>query len=69
MIVKTLLFIATIFLVIAQYQHADVTIALMKGFVIGAIYHKEQYDDGFNEYTLQCMLGCISLTVVWERSG
>jgi len=67
LILTILLFISTIFLVIAQFKFADIYIALIKGFMVGALYHKEQYDDGFDEYTLQCLIGFISLTVKWER--
>lgn len=67
MIIKILLLLTTIFLVIGTFKRADIYIVLLKGFMVGALYHKEQYDDGFDEYTLQCMLGIISFTVRWER--
>ena len=67
MIIKVLLLLTTSFLVIGTFKRADIYIVLLKGFMVGALYHKEQYDDGFDEYTLQCMLGFISLTVRWER--
>lgn len=67
MIIKILLLLTTIFLVIGTFKRADIYIVLLKGFMVGALYHKEQYDDGFDEYTLQCMLGILSFTVRWER--
>jgi len=67
LIIKILLLLTTIFLVIGTFKRADIYIVLLKGFMVGALYHKEQYDDGFDEYTLQCMLGILSFTVRWER--
>ena len=52
---------------IGQFKGADIYIALVKGFVVGALFHKEQYDDGFDEYTLQCCIGFINVTVKWEE--
>jgi hypothetical protein len=52
---------------IGQYKNADIYVALIKGFMIGALFHKEQYDDGYDEYTLQCVIGFINVTVKWEE--
>jgi len=62
-----MLTIALVTLLIGQIKGADIYIALIKGFMVGFLYHKEQYDDGFNEYTLQCLIGVVNLTVKWER--
>lgn len=67
MILIILLIITTIFVMIGQVKHADIYIALIKGFMMGFLYHKEQYDDGFDEYTLQCCIGLINVTVKWEQ--
>lgn len=67
MILIILLIITTIFVIIGQVKHADIYIALIKGFMMGFLYHKEQYDDGFDEYTLQCCIGLINVTVKWEQ--
>lgn len=67
MILQILLVAALIILLIAQLKRADVYIALIKGFMLGILYHKEQYDDGFDEYTIQCLIGIVNLTVKWER--
>lgn len=52
---------------IGHIKNADIYIALIKGIMIGFLYHKEQYDDGFDEYTLQCCVGFINVTVKWEQ--
>ncbi len=67
MILIVLLILTTIFVMIGQYKNADIYIALIKGFMLGALFHKEQYDDGFDEYTLQCVIGFINVTVKWEQ--
>lgn len=67
MIIITLLLITTLFLIIGQVKRADIYVALIKGFMLGALFHKEQYDDGYDEYTLQCVIGFINVTVRWEE--
>lgn len=67
MIIITLLLITTLFLIIGQVKRADIYVALIKGFMLGALFHKEQYDDGYDEYTLQCVIGFINVTVKWEE--
>ena len=67
MIIITLLLITTLFLIIGQVKGADIYLALIKGFMLGALFHKEQYDDGYDEYTLQCVIGFINVTVKWEE--
>ena len=67
MILKVLLILAVTALIIAHKKRAEVQLALIKGFMLGGLYHKEQYDDGFNEYTIQVLIGIVNLTVKWER--
>ena len=67
MIIIILLLITTLFLIIGQVRRADIYVALIKGFMLGALFHKEQYDDGYDEYTLQCVIGFINVTVRWEE--
>ena len=67
MILIFLLIVTTIFVMIGQFKNADIYIALIKGFMLGALFHKEQYEDGFDEYTLQCLIGFINVTVKWEQ--
>lgn len=67
MILQILLIAALITLIIAQLKKADVYLALIKGFMIGILYHKEQYEDGIDEHTIQCLIGIVNLTVRWEN--
>lgn len=69
MIIIILLLITTLFLIIGQVKGADIYLALIKGFMLGALFHKEQYDDGYDEYTLQCVIGFINVTVKWEEQA
>jgi len=62
-----MLCVALIVLLIGQINKADIYVALIKGIMVGFLYHKEQYDDGFDEYTLQCLLGIVNITVKWEK--
>jgi hypothetical protein len=56
--------IAFIFIIIAQVKKAEVIISPMIGFVIGSLYNRDLYEDE-EEITLQCLLGVISITVIW----
>ncbi len=51
---------------IAHYNKAEIIITIIKGFMIGALYHKEQHQKE-TEITLQCLLGIFSLTVIWTK--
>tara|TARA_B110000483_G_C17952168_1_gene448695 strand:+ start:557 stop:775 length:219 start_codon:yes stop_codon:yes gene_type:complete len=58
--------IAFCFVIIGLNYKAEIIISPIFGFVIGALYNKEYYDDG-QEITLQCLLGIISISIVWEN--
>ena len=45
---------------------AEITISPIKGIMIGFLYHKEQYEEE-DEVTLQCLLGVISINVIWVK--
>jgi len=60
-----LLVIAFVFLMIGHFKNSDVIISPIKGFMIGFLYHKDEYEDE-DEYTLQCLLGVISINVIWR---
>ena len=62
-----LLAFAFVFLLIAQVKNAEVVISPIVGFMLGVLYHKEQYDKE-DEFTLQCLLGIISINVIWVRA-
>lgn len=63
-IIGCLLLVWLLFMVIAQIKKADVILSPIIGIMFGFLYHKEQYEDE-DEYTLQCVIGVISITVVW----
>ena len=59
-----LMVIALIFTIIGQFKNAEIIISPVVGIMFGFLYHKEQYE-GEDEYTLQCLLGIISINVIW----
>ena len=65
-IIVTLLIIATAFLIIGQVKKADIILSPIFGFIIGALYNKDRYEDS-TEITLQCCIGIISITVIWTK--
>jgi len=63
-VIGLLLIVAFIFIIIGHNKDADIIISPIKGMMFGFLYHKEQYTEG-DEYTLQSLLGVISITVIW----
>jgi len=61
-----LLLIALVFIVVGHNKGADIMISPIKGIMFGFLYHKEQYEEE-DEYTLQCVIFIISITVVWIK--
>lgn len=64
-----LLIVATSFVYIGQMNNAEIQVAPFIGFIVGALYsytHIEEED--VMQYTLQCCIGFISLTIVWEKN-
>lgn len=59
-----LLVIALSFLIIGQIKKAEIILSPIMGIMFGFLYHKEQYEDE-DEYTLQCLIGIISINVIW----
>ncbi len=59
-----LLIVAFTFLIIGQFKSAEIIISPIKGVMFGFLYHKEQYEQE-DEITLQCLLGIISINVIW----
>jgi len=64
MFIGLLLFVAFTFLIIGQFKNAEIIISPVKGIMFGFLYHKEQYEQE-DEITLQCLLGIISINVIW----
>ena len=63
-VIGLLLVVAFVFLTIGQLKGADIIISPIKGIMFGFLYHKEQYEKE-DEITLQCLLGIISINVIW----
>lgn len=68
----TLCFIGVVFLAIGFRVGAEIIISPLKGFVVGAIVNDDTFIEDnkqITEYTLQCLIGIISINVVWEVNG
>jgi hypothetical protein len=65
-----LLIVAFIFIIIGHLKNGNIIISPITGMMFGFLYHKEEYI-GENEYTLQCLIGVISINVIWikEQDG
>ena len=59
-----LLITTLVFLIIGQIKGAEIILSPIIGIVFGFLYNKEQFEEE-DEYTLQCALGVISITVIW----
>jgi len=65
-VVLVLLLIATVLFYIAQQVKADIYIQPIIGLMFGALYSSQDLQDhDATEYTLQCCIGFISLTIIW----
>lgn len=56
------------FLFLGYAMNAEISFAPVLGFVMGALYSFSDFDNG-REHTLQCLIGFISITIVWEDLG
>jgi hypothetical protein len=67
-----LMLIALIFIVIALIVDGEIILSPVKGFMIGALVHNETFEENnqeVTEYTLQCLLGIISVNVLWRKQS
>lgn len=67
-----LMLIALIFIIIALIVDAEIILSPVKGFMIGALVHNETFEENdqeVTEYTLQCLLGIISVNVLWRKQN
>ena len=65
-LIGVLLFMAFVFIMVGHFKDAEIIISPIKGIMFGFLYHKEQYEDE-DEGTLQCLLGVISINVIWVK--
>ena len=61
-----LLLVCIFFIIIMYgiYKKAEIHFSPVIGFMLGTLISFEEYDNN-KEYTLQCCLGFVSLTVIW----
>lgn len=62
-----LLIVFVLMLYWGQINDAEISIAPMIGIVVGALYSFQDYEDG-REYTLQCCIFVVSITVIWQEN-
>ena len=54
-------------LTLAVQQGKDVRLAIINGFMIGALYDVEEADDE-KWHTLQILVGILSINILWETN-
>jgi hypothetical protein len=59
-ILATIIFSIFLFMMISNTHKADVYIAFIKGFMVGALYNKDE-----DEITIQLCLGMLTFTAIW----
>jgi hypothetical protein len=65
-ILISLLFVAFVFIIVGHFKGAEIILSPITGIMFGFLYHKEEYENE-DEYTLQCLLGVISVNVIWKN--
>jgi len=66
MLIGLLMIITLVYLIIGQIKNADIILSPVIGMMFGFLYSKEQLEDG-DEIILQCVIGIISITVIWTN--
>jgi hypothetical protein len=60
-----------LFLLITPYavtKNATFIVSLVKGFMFGALYNKDEYqEDEVTEHTIQFCFMFITITMIWEK--
>ena len=64
MLIGLLMVVCLAYLIIGQINNAEIILSPVVGIMFGFLYSKEQLEQG-NEITLQCVIGVISITVIW----
>lgn len=63
-----LLLVATLMIFWGQLNNAEIHIAPILGFAFAALYSSANFEDEeITEYTLQCCIFIVSLTVIWQK--
>ena len=59
-------FLAAILIIfISQQVNADIYFQPIIGLMFGALYSKEELEDNLVQYTMQCCIAFMSLTIIW----
>ena len=66
MLLGLLMVITLVYLIIGQIKNADIILSPVIGMMFGFLYSKEHFEDG-DEIVLQCVIGVISITVIWTN--
>lgn len=60
-----LILAAILIIFISQQVDADIYIQPIIGLMFGALYSKENLEDNLVQYTMQCCIAFMSLTIIW----
>lgn len=52
-------------LMFAIYNGSTIIITFIKGFMFGALYNKDEYDE-FDSHTIQFCLAILTITILWD---
>ena len=66
-LIITLSLIFVLMLYWGQINDAEISISPMIGIIVGALYSFQDYEEG-REYTLQCCIFVVSITVIWQKN-
>ena len=64
MLLGLLMVVCLAYLIIGQIKNAEIILSPVIGMMFGFLYSKEQLEEG-DEIILQCVIGVISITVIW----
>ena len=60
-----LILAAILIIFISQQVDADIYFQPIIGLMFGALYSKENLEDDLVQYTMQCCIAFMSLTIIW----
>jgi|TARA_R110001606_G_scaffold267912_1_gene416682 hypothetical protein len=60
-----LILAAILIIFISQQVDADIYVQPIVGLMFGALYSKENLEDDLVQYTMQCCIAFMSLTIIW----
>ena len=60
-----LILAAILIIFISQQVDADIYVQPIIGLMFGALYSKENLEDDLVQYTMQCCIDFMSLTIIW----